>query len=60
MVSNADDYEMVDAVADASRQLGSSLEEDTNNEGRNNRQTAAQCLQGEYAMLDKNTMQVIK
>ena len=49
---------MVDAVGDASRQLCSSLDEDANNEGRNNGQAAAQCLQGEYTMLDKNTMQV--
>ena len=49
---------MVDAVGDASRKLGSSLDKDSNNEDRGNRQTADQCLRGEYAMLDKNTTQV--
>ena len=44
---------MVDAVGGASRKLGSSLDKDSNNEGRGNRETADQCLQGEYAMLDK-------
>ena len=55
-VSNEDHYEPVSAL-DAARHLGSPLEEGTNIDGRNNRQ-AAQCSHGEYAMLDRSTMQV--
>lgn len=56
VVSDEEHYETVNAV-NAVRHLGSPLEEDPNIEGRNNRQ-AAQCLHGEYAMLDENTMEV--
>ena len=55
-ISNEDHYEPVSAVG-AARHLGSPLEEDTNIDGRNNRQ-AAQCSHEEYAMLDRSTMEV--
>ena len=59
--SKAPDSDITDVqnAVDAAEQLGSCLEENTQNiEGRDERQAAAQSLQGEYAMLDKRTMQV--